>query len=148
MTQQEIDSFLIRKKTCRVATVDAGGNPHVAPLWFVWDGTSVWLNSIIRSQRWVDIQRDPRIAVVVDGGDGFTELHGVEIRGTAEKVGDVPRGFGRNNALTDVEREFARKYTGRDEFVADGRHAWLRIVPTSIVSWDFRKNAALPGTSS
>jgi nitroimidazol reductase NimA-like FMN-containing flavoprotein (pyridoxamine 5'-phosphate oxidase superfamily) len=102
MTQQEIDSFLIRKKTCRVATVDAGGNPHVSPLWFVWDGTSVWLNSIIRSQRWVDIQRDPRIAVVVDGGDGFTELHGVEIRGTAEKVGDVPRGSGRNNALTDV----------------------------------------------
>ena len=25
----------------------------------------------------------------------------------------------------------------------DGRHAWLRIVPDKIVSWDFRKLAAL-----
>jgi hypothetical protein len=28
---------------------------------------------------------------------------------------------------------------GRDEFVYDGRHAWLRITPTKIASWDFRK---------
>jgi hypothetical protein len=25
----------------------------------------------------------------------------------------------------------------------DGRHAWLRVVPSKIVSWDFRKLAAL-----
>lgn len=145
MSPQEIDEFLLHEKTGRVATVDADGNPHVAPLWFVWDGTSMWLNSIVRSQRWVDLQRDPRIAIVVDGGDQFTELHGVEIRGNAEAIGDVPRGTGRNDALFEAERDFARKYIGQDEFVTDGRHAWLRITPTSIVSWDFRKNAAVLG---
>jgi hypothetical protein len=27
--------------------------------------------------------------------------------------------------------------------IYDGRHAWLRITPAKIVSWDFRKLAAL-----
>ena len=26
----------------------------------------------------------------------------------------------------------------------DGRHAWLRITPMKITSWDFRKLATLP----
>ena len=28
--------------------------------------------------------------------------------------------------------------------IHDGRHAWLRITPLKIVSWDFRKLATLP----
>ncbi len=35
----------------------------------------------------------------------------------------------------------ARRYhDGPDQaFELDGRHAWLRVVPDKIVSWDFRK---------
>jgi hypothetical protein len=29
----------------------------------------------------------------------------------------------------------------------DGRHAWLRITPTKITSWDFRKLSTLPTRS-
>jgi hypothetical protein len=29
--------------------------------------------------------------------------------------------------------------------IHDGRHAWLRITPAKITSWDFRKLATLPG---
>ncbi len=139
MTPGEIDEFLSEERTCRAATVGKDGSPHVAPLWFVWDGTFVWLNSVVRSQRWTDLERDPRIAVVVDGGEEFGDLRGVEIRGTVRVVGDVPRGTDPDGALHGVELAFARKYTGTDEFVADGRHAWLRITPESIASWDFRK---------
>src|SRR6185437_3820037 len=42
--------------------------PHVTPLWYVWDGTALWLTSLTRSQRWTDIERDPLIAVLVDAG--------------------------------------------------------------------------------
>ena len=34
---------------------------------------------------------------------------------------------------------FARKYLGGDEMVHDERHAWLRVMPRKISSWDFRK---------
>ena len=38
----------------------------------------------------------------------------------------------------------ARKYFGSATMTYDGRHAWLRITPLKIVSWDFRKLADLP----
>jgi PPOX class probable F420-dependent enzyme len=142
MSQAEVDAFLRDQHTCRVATVGGDGQPHVAPLWFVWDGSSLWLNSIVRSQRWTDLARDPRIAVVVDAGTEFWELRGVEIAGRAEAVGDVPRGTGDDPELTEPEALFGRKYTG-GKFVSDGRHAWLRIRPEKVTSWDFRKNPAL-----
>ena len=40
--------------------------------------------------------------------------------------------------LADPERIFGDKYFG-GFFVYDGRHAWLRITPESIVSWDHAK---------
>lgn len=41
--------------------------------------------------------------------------------------------------LAAPEKLFARKCTGRDEMHFDGRHAWLRLTPQKITSWDFRK---------
>jgi hypothetical protein len=40
--------------------------------------------------------------------------------------------------LGPVERLKADKYSG-GQVVYDGRHAWLRLAPEKIVSWDFRK---------
>jgi PPOX class probable F420-dependent enzyme len=141
MTPEEVDDFLAAERTCRVATIGVDGRPHVSPLWFAWDGTSLWLNSIVRSQRWTDLARDPRVAVVVDAGTAFGELRGVELYGTVVQVGEVPREAGPHPELDVPERLFARKYIGRDEFTADGRHAWLRLTPEKLVSWDFRKRA-------
>ena len=146
MSTEECNEFLGAERTCRVATVSGDGAPHVAPLWFAWDGGALWLYSIVKSQRWVDLQRDPRVSVVVDAGEQFHELRGVEITGTVEVVGEVPRGSDPNETLADPERMFARKYMGGETFYPDGRHAWVRVVPNKIVSWDFRKNPALqPG---
>ena len=47
MTPTELDSFLADERTCRVATLGADGSPHVSPLWFVWDGASLWLNTCL-----------------------------------------------------------------------------------------------------
>lgn len=141
MTADEIQSYLTQARVCRVASVDGAGRPHVSPLWFVWDETHLWLNSLVRSQRWTDLVRDPRVAVVIDGGDAFTELHGIEITGTAETVGEIPRGTAPCEALTQPELLFARKYGGSDTFTSDGRHGWLCVTPSRMVSWDFRKTA-------
>jgi hypothetical protein len=48
MTAAEVDEFLADERTCRVATAGKDGRPHVVPLWFVWDGTALWLSSVVR----------------------------------------------------------------------------------------------------
>jgi hypothetical protein len=143
MTPEEVDAFLTAEITCRVATAGGDGAPHVVPLWFVWDGAALWLNSLVRSQRWTDLARDPRIAVVVDAGTGYAELRGVEVTGRAEPVGEAPRGADPDPELDEPERLFAAKYQPGYPFTPDGRHAWLRVVPEKIASWDFRKSPAL-----
>lgn len=140
MSGDEMTEFLLAERTCRVATVGPAG-PHATPLWFVWHDDAVWLYSLNRSQRWADLVRDPRIAVVIDAGHDYLELRGVEISGRVEVVGDVPRTSERNDTLAPVEQAFAAKYFGLTELGPDGRHAWLRVVPETTRSWDFRKLA-------
>jgi PPOX class probable F420-dependent enzyme len=140
MTPQERDAYLAEARTCRVATVGADGAPHVSALWFVWDGSAIWLNSIVKSQRWVNLARDPRVSLLVDDGHDFSELHGVELIGSVEAVGEAPRTGEPHPELAEPERLFGEKYAG-GSFTFDGRHAWLRLVPEKIVSWDFRKMA-------
>jgi hypothetical protein len=142
MTPEEISAFLAEQRTCRVATIGPSG-PHATPLWFAWDGSNLWLYSVTRSRRWADLQRDPRIGVVVDAGGDYFDLHGVEITGAVEVVGEVPRTGEPNADLAAVEAGFARKNFGVDTMVYDRRHAWLRVRPDKIVSWDFRKLADL-----
>lgn len=138
MTPEELNTYLETERICRVGTVSHDG-PHVTPLWFAWDGSTMWLTSIVNSQRWTDLMRDPRVAIVVDGGVDFLELHGVEIKGHVEVVGEVPRTGEPNPELETPEKIFARKYTGSDDMYHDGRHAWLKVVAEKTSSWDFRK---------
>jgi hypothetical protein len=143
MSASELDEFLAGQRTCRLATTSPGG-PHVSPVWFVWHDGALWVYSLTRSQRWTDMQRDPRVAVVVDDGHHYAELHGVELEGQAAVVGPVPRPgtepeTEQTRELAEPERLMAHKYSGGEQLSHDGRHAWVRITPDKITSWDFRK---------
>jgi hypothetical protein len=142
MDKAELDEFLTAEHTCRLATSSPQG-PHLTALWFAWDGTALWIYSIVRSQRWTDLQRDGRVAVLVDAGEDYGELRGAELRGKVEFVGPAPWTGAPDPELAEPERLLARKYHGTDTMKdPDGRHAWLRLVPDKITSWDFRK---IPG---
>ncbi|WP_063737187.1 pyridoxamine 5'-phosphate oxidase family protein [Streptomyces sp. RTd22] len=139
MTPAELDAFLTEQRTCRVATVSADGRPHLSALWFAWDGTALWLYSLTRSRRWAELRRDARLAVIVDDGHDYGELRGAELSGEAVFVGEAPRSGAPCPELDAPERTFAAKYFGLDAMPHDGRHAWLRLTPDTVSSWDFRK---------
>jgi nitroimidazol reductase NimA-like FMN-containing flavoprotein (pyridoxamine 5'-phosphate oxidase superfamily) len=142
MTTEERDQFLADERTCRVATIGRDG-PHATPLWFGWLDGYLWLYSIVKSQRWTDLQHVPRLGVTVDSGVDYFELRGVEITGSVEVVGEVPRLGEPDDEHAAIEARFARKYMGGEEMFHDQRHAWLRVKPAKIATWDFRKLADL-----
>ncbi|MHB8509573.1 MAG: pyridoxamine 5'-phosphate oxidase family protein [Candidatus Dormibacteria bacterium] len=141
MSPAERDTFLAEQRTCRVATINADGSPHVTPLWFVWEGECLWLYSLLRSQRWTNLARDPRVSVVIDTGNSYFDLRGVEFLGQVEAVGEQPRTGEEVPELIAPEDAFAERYTGGSWQGYDLRHAWLRLRPIKEVSWDFRKLA-------
>jgi hypothetical protein len=55
-----------------------------------------------------------------------------------ETVGEAPRAGLPEPRLDEPERLFAGKYLGGDVMQHDGGHAWLRLVPDKVTSWDFR----------
>lgn len=144
MSPEERDEFLRQERTCRVASVGADGAPHTSALWYVWDGSALWLNTLVKSQRWTNLVRDPRVSVLVDAGEDYFELRGVELTGAVERVGSAPRVPGPDPSVEVPEGLFGTKYTG-GTFTPDGAHAWMRLTPDKIVSWDFRKLASLGG---
>ena len=76
---------------------------------------------------------------MIDAGESYFELRGVELIGTVEFVGEQPRMGAPEPRLDGVERLFGERYGAGRQLVYDGRHAWVRLAPDKEVTWDFRK---------
>ena len=88
MTGEETRAFLEEGRTLQVATIGRDGVPHLAPMWYVIDDGTVVFRSYSKSQKIVNLRRDPRLTVLVEAGAAYGELRGVMITGTAELVDD------------------------------------------------------------
>lgn len=132
MDASELDSFLREQRTCRMATVDAQARPHVTALWFAWDGEWMWINSVTRSKRWTDFSERPRVSALVDAGETYGDLKGAELLGDIEIVGD-------GVDTSHVTPLFSEKYMNGSAYAQDKYHAWVRLKPVKVVSWDFTK---------
>jgi hypothetical protein len=69
MTKEEIVEFLSGRWVARLATIGKDGYPHVAPLWYYWDGECVYLELTKNRQSCRNLQRSPRGSVVIDMDD-------------------------------------------------------------------------------
>lgn len=128
----ELDELMASQRTCRVATVSPGGEPHVVPLWFVWMDGTLYFNNLNRSRRTRDIESGSRVAVCVDAGEQYGELNGAVFYGRLEEAATDPRS-------ADARRAFGAKYFGGIDVPQTRSHTWLRMKPDRVVSWDFKK---------
>lgn len=129
MSPDELDGFLGAERTVRVATVSPSGEPHVAPMWFVWHEGAMYVTSLKRSRRQRDVEHGSRVAACVDAGEEYGELRGVVLYGDFAEV-DPPQA---------VRKAFGAKYWGGVEVPDRRSHTWLALRPDRTVSWDFSK---------
>ncbi len=66
LTPQETRELLARDILCRLATIRADGSPRLTPLWFIFEGGAFHMTSLAGKTHLRDIERDPRVAVLVD----------------------------------------------------------------------------------
>lgn len=139
MSDQEIAEFVERSRTATMATVLPNGRPHLVAMWYaVLDG-EVWFETKAKSQKAVNLRRDPTVTVLIEDGHTYDTLRGVSIDGTAE-IADDPE------TILRVGISVWERYTGpyTDEMrpyvdqMMNNRIA-VRVVPGRIRSWDHRK---------
>ena len=96
--------FLAEPWNARIATVDADGWPHVAPVWYDFDATTrVFLVVGRERAAWIaHVRREPRVALHI-ADDEHVQHTRVLVQGTAELLeGPVaPASSARIGALTD-----------------------------------------------
>ena len=134
LTEEELEAYLREQRTARVATVGADGDPHVVPLWFVWVGGDVFLNSTLGNPTVENMLRTGRATAVVDDGVEYDVLRGVVLHCTARRADD-------DESARDAERTWSEKYLGGNEppYRRWRGRVWLRLEPQRVSSWDFRK---------
>jgi PPOX class probable F420-dependent enzyme len=67
MTDSQIREFLAHGyRTGKLATVRSDGRPHVAPIWFVLDGSDLIFMTGAETVKGKSLRRDPRAALAVD----------------------------------------------------------------------------------
>src|SRR3569832_2314190 len=86
MTDEEVAAFLDRSRTATMATLGPSGHPHLIAMWYgVIDG-KIYFETKSKSQKSVNLRRDPKISVMVEAGDTYDQLRGVAIEGTAHLI--------------------------------------------------------------
>ncbi len=140
MNDEDVWKFIEEQKSLQVATIGADGAPHLTTLWFaVVDGEIVF-ETFTKSQKIVNLHRDPRIAVLVEDGTAYNQLRGVSINGRAELHSDpkVVHPY----ALAVMRRnqpEIPEEHLDAAAKVMSAKRTAVVVKPEKIVSWDHRK---------
>ncbi|RKQ92705.1 PPOX class probable F420-dependent enzyme [Solirubrobacter pauli] len=83
MSSQEVLAFLAEARVVTVATLGRDGWPHLMPLWFVVRDGEIWAWTYGKSQKVVNVERDPRCTLQVEAGESYDQLRGVMIKARA-----------------------------------------------------------------
>ena len=92
MTSGEIEAFLEAERTLQVASINGDGTPHLVAMWYGRHGGELAFWTYAKSQKVVNLRRDPRLTVMVETGTKYEELKGVTIYGRARIIEDARRG--------------------------------------------------------
>jgi general stress protein 26 len=145
MTSEEIERFLLEPHVAVLSTVDGRGFPHSVGMYYLPTEESILMYPYGKSQKVVNVRRDPRCAVLIEAGTPYQDLRGVLIRGNASVVEDREKVF-------EVGRDLYNRYwlpeTGvpfEDGPIETVRHqsqkrVCLVIAREHIASWDHSKS--------
>lgn len=140
MTPEEVDAFLQEQRTMSIATIGKDGRPHLIAMWYAFlDGVPCFW-TFAKSQKVVNLRRDPRITCMIEAGDTYDQLRGVELIARANITDDEAevlrlgvaeferyQGIKVNEALLPQVTRMASK------------RVVVKIEVERVVSWDHRK---------
>jgi PPOX class probable F420-dependent enzyme len=145
MTSEEAAALLAGSRKLQLATLNPDGSVHLVTMFYAMLGGRIAFWTYRASQKARNLARDPRVTCLVESGEAYFELRGVQVVGTARCVAepDGVLGIGRlvaarmrgdgevggvpADALEDYVTHAARKRLG------------YVVEPSRVISWDHRK---------
>ncbi len=110
-------------------------------MWYAVDGDDVIMTTYGKSQKAMNLRRDPRATFMLEAGATYDQLRGLMMRGRAEIIEDVDKvaevllkvgaKMSGNASMTAAQNEAVRKQASK--------RIAIRFHPEKIASWDHRK---------
>lgn len=139
MSDEEIDAFLREERTATMCSMHPDGSIHAVAMWYGFLDGVITVETKAKSQKVQNLRRDPRLTFLVEAGERYEELRGVEMVGRARIVEDP-------DSIWKLGISVWERYIGPyDESQREGLAAMLnkRVLVTididRVVSWDHRK---------
>lgn len=137
LSPEELTSFLAQPHKAALATIDKDGFPHVVAMGYLFKDGVIYMTSYGKAQKVVNIRRNPKVGVMIETGNAYSNFVGVMIRGTCEIIED-------RETVARMMRELAGSQTSsgappKEAINSAPKRSLLKITPTKIASWDHRK---------
>jgi len=133
LSPEEQEAFFAANRKAALATLDKDGYPHlVAMTYGVKDGV-FYMTSYAKAQKVLNIQRNPKVGLMIEAGGSYAELKGVMVRGLCEIIEgeDAVR-----DAWAIISGSTPRRRETND---SAAKRVVLKVVPHRVVSWDHTK---------
>ena len=146
MTPAETAAFLEAGRKVQLATNGHDGFPHLVTMYYVLTGGLITFWTYRKSQKALNLERDPRISCLVEDGGEYFDLRGVVVQGTARQVRDEA-------AIAEIGRRITAVVGGPlaaaepaalaayVEHAARKRYGYV-VEPSRVISWDHAKLAS------
>jgi PPOX class probable F420-dependent enzyme len=141
MTQDEIDEFLSGRRTMTMCTINHDGTIHAVAMWYGFLEGAVAVETKAKSQKVQNLRRNPTVTMLVEDGDTYDELRGVELVGRAEIVEDPDRIW---ELGVSVFERYQAPYTEEMRPFVEvmlNKRVVVKLELDRVVSWDHRKLA-------
>jgi hypothetical protein len=153
MSPDEVAAMLAAGRKVQLATISPDGYPHLVTMYYTLVDGKIAFWTYRTSQKALNLARDPRISCLVETGEAYFDLRGVQIQGVVETITDpdgVYRiGLGVGAAMAggdaaggDGSSAGADEVAGAvSEYVANAarkRYAYV-VSPVRVISWDHAK---------
>ncbi len=139
MSDAEVDAFLTEQRSSTVGTIGKDGQIHLVGMWYAWFDGHVWLETKPKSQKVVNLRRDPRMSFLVEAGHTYDQLRGVAIEGEGVVIDDADL---LEKVCTSIFERYNAPYTPELrpflEAMMHNRFV-VRLDIAKVRSWDHRK---------
>jgi PPOX class probable F420-dependent enzyme len=139
MNAGEVASFLATSRKVQLGTLNPDGSVHLVTMFYGLVDERIAFWTYRTSQKALNLARDPRITCLVEDGDDYFELRGVQVRGTVRvltefeqvlEIGKLVAG-----GMAGASSEEVNAYVAQ---AARKRYGYV-VEPSRVVSWDHRK---------
>jgi general stress protein 26 len=132
-----VRNFLSEVILARLATTNPSNHqPHVVPVWFEWDGESIWISAFRSTRKLREVEKNPRVSIVVDTDERGGAARGVLFEGQAELVTDSQIIISRSTSIyTRYLGEQGVLDPAPQSWIIDPENTLIKLKPEKVYVW-------------